>query len=297
MKKFKLVTIAVSAALALSGCSASEQVRWSAGSGEIKIVASTNVWGSVANLVAGDLATVDAIIYNTNQDPHSYELTARDQLLINNADIVIMNGGGYDDFIQQAIDADSTPAITVNAFMASGDDETRNEHIWYDVDQTGDVAAVIAAAIESLDESKTEEVEARVADFREKLAERKAQLEALRAEPKTVFATEPLIDYLLEDAGYENLTPEPFMEAIEEDTDVPPAAMQESKDIMASGRVDFVCLNESTKTPQIEELLKANANVSVFGFGELLIQDPDTLEYDGGYFEMIDAAIMALKGK
>ena len=297
MKKFKLVAIAVSAALALSGCSASEQVRWSAGSGEIKIVASTNVWGSVANLVAGDLATVDAIIYNTNQDPHSYELTARDQLLINNADIVIMNGGGYDDFIQQAVDADSTPAITVNAFMASGDDETRNEHIWYDVDQTGDVAAVIAAAIESLDESKTEEVEARVADFREKLAERKAQLEALRAEPKTVFATEPLIDYLLEDAGYENLTPEPFMEAIEEDTDVPPAAMQESKDIMASGRVDFVCLNESTKTPQIEELLKANANVSVFGFGELLIQDPDTLEYDGGYFEMIDAAIMALKGK
>lgn len=297
MKKFKLVAIAVSAALALSGCSASEQVRWSAGSGDIKIVASTNVWGSVANLVAGDLATVDAIIYNTNQDPHSYELTARDQLLINNADIVIMNGGGYDDFIQQAVDADSTPAITVNAFMASGDDETRNEHIWYDVDQTGDVAAVIAAAIESLDESKTEEVEARVADFREKLAERKAQLEALRAEPKTVFATEPLIDYLLEDAGYENLTPEAFMEAIEEDTDVPPAAMQESKDIMASGRVDFVCLNESTKTPQIEELLKANSNVAVFGFGELLIQDPDTLEYDGGYFEMIDAAIMALKGK
>ena len=297
MKSFKLVAIAISAALTLSGCSTDEPIRWSAGSGDIKIVASTNVWGSVANLVAGDLATVDAIIYNTNQDPHSYELTARDQLLINNADIVIVNGGGYDDFIQQAVDADSTPAITVNAFMASGDDETRNEHIWYDVDQTGDVAAVIAAAIESLDESKTEEVEARVADFREKLAERKAQLEALRAEPKTVFATEPLIDYLLEDAGYENLTPEPFMEAIEEDTDVPPAAMQESKDIMASGRVDFVCLNESTKTPQIEELLKANTNVAVFGFGELLIQDPDTLEYDGGYFEMVDAAIMALKGK
>ena len=117
MKSFKLVAIAISTALALSGCSTSEPGRWSAGA--IKIVASTNVWGSVANLVAGDLATVDAIIYNTNQDPHSYELTARDQLLINNADIVIMNGGGYDDFIQQAVDADPTPAITVNAFMAS----------------------------------------------------------------------------------------------------------------------------------------------------------------------------------
>ena len=146
MKPLRLIALATATLLALAGCSLAEPERWTAGEGKIKIVASTNVWGSVANLVAGDLATVDAIIYNVNQDPHSYELSAREQLLINNADIVIMNGGGYDDFMQQAIDADPTPAITVDAFMASGEDQTRNEHIWYDVDQVGDVAAEIGRA-------------------------------------------------------------------------------------------------------------------------------------------------------
>lgn len=297
MKRYRSLTLALIALLALSGCSAAQPERWRAGSGDIKIVASTNVWGSVANLVAGDLATVDAIIYNTNQDPHSYELTARDQLLINNADIVIMNGGGYDDFIQQAVDADPTPAITVNAFMASGDDETRNEHIWYDVDQVGDVAAVIGAAIESLDESKLDEVETRVADFRQKIAARKAQLDALRANPKTVFLTEPLIAYLVEDAGYTDATPAEFSEAIEEENDVPPTVFAQAVDLITSNAVDVIYLNATTQTSQIEKLLSLNASITNYSFTELLIQDPDTLEYDGGYFEMLDSAIKMLAGK
>lgn len=297
MKIYRSLTLALVALLALAGCSPAQPSGWSAGHGKIKIVASTNVWGSVANLVAGDLATVDAIIYNTNQDPHSYELNARDQLLINNADIVIMNGGGYDDFIQQAVDADPTPAITVNAFMASGDDETRNEHIWYDVDQVGDVAAVIGAAIESLDESKVDEVEIRVADFREKIAARKAQLNALRATPKTVFLTEPLIAYLVEDAGYTDATPPEFSEAIEEENDVPPTVFATAVDLITSNSVDVIYLNATTQTSQIEKLLSLNASITNYSFTELLKQDPDTLEYEGGYFEMLDSVIKMLAGK
>lgn len=300
MKKFGSLTLSLLALIALSGCTPAQPDRWNAGTGEIKIVASTNVWGSVANLVAGELATVDAIIYNTNQDPHSYELTARDQLLINEADIVIMNGGGYDDFIQTAIDADPTPAITVNAFMAAGDDETRNEHIWYDVDQVGDVAAVIGAAIESIDESKFEEVEASVENFRNELAKRKAELEQHRVglltafvsqEQISVFLTEPLVEYLVEDAGLKNVTPKEFSEAVEEDRDVPPSVMKEATDLIKRGGVGAIFVNNSTQTQQIESLLNLNSAIPVLSFGELLIQDPDTLEYDGGYFEMLDAAI------
>jgi zinc/manganese transport system substrate-binding protein len=300
VKTLRVLALATAALIALSGCGATQPQGWSAGSGPIKIVASTNVWGSVANLVAGDLATVDAIIYNTNQDPHSYELTARDQLLINNADIVIMNGGGYDDFMQQAVDADDTPAITVNAFMASGDDETRNEHIWYDVDQVGDVAAVIGAAIESVDESKFEQVEASVSNFRAKLAERKKTLNKniamlrvayVSMEQLSVFLTEPLVEYLVEDAGFRNATSAEFSEAVEEDRDIPPAVMKEAIDLIKRNGVGAIFVNSSTQTAQIDTLLAANPKMPVFGFSELLIQDPDTLEYDGGYFEMLDAAI------
>ena len=160
---FKRIALSLALVLSLSGCSTPPEP-WTAGTGPIKIVASTNVWGSVANLVAGETATVSALIYNSNQDPHSYEASARDQLLVQEADIVIMNGGGYDDFIETLVKADDTPAILVNAYMAAGDEE-RNEHIWYDVDQVGDVAAVIGGAIESVDPSVAEDVWASVDEF------------------------------------------------------------------------------------------------------------------------------------
>ena len=297
MKKLALAVLVVSSLLAMSSCAPAQQVRWQAGNGPIKIVASTDVWGSVANLVAGDLATVDAIIYNANQDPHSYELSARDQLLINNADIVIMNGGGFDDFMQKAIDADPTPAITVDAFMTSGDDQTRNEHIWYDVDQVGDVAAVIGAAIEAKDESTTDAVETRVADFREKISERKAQLDALRANPKKVFLTEPLVAYLAEDAGYQNLTPGEFSEAVEEERDVPPQVLSDVAKLIKARGVDAIYVNANTQTAQINSLLSLNPKIPNYEFGELLPQDPDTLEYLGGYFDLLDGAIRMLEGK
>ena len=78
-------------------------------------MASTNVWGDIAHQISGDLATVDALIYDQNQDPHSFEASARDQLLIENADIVIMNGGGYDDFVEKLVAADDSPAVLINA--------------------------------------------------------------------------------------------------------------------------------------------------------------------------------------
>lgn len=289
MKTFRLIAALLLAALALSGCSVSAEPRWRVGTGPIKIVASTNVWGSVANLVAGDLATVDAIIYNTNQDPHSYELSARDQLIINNADIVIMNGGGYDDFMQKAVDADPTPAITVDAFMASGDDETRNEHVWYDIDQVGDVAAVIGAAIESMDETKFDEIEARVTEFREKIESQRLKLEALRASPKNVFLTEPLIAYLVEDAGYQDLTPPEFSQAVEEERDIPADVIAKSMNLIRDNRVDAIYVNSSTKTPQTNMILTANPDVPIFEFGELIT--------DGNYFDLLNAAINKLGEK
>jgi zinc/manganese transport system substrate-binding protein len=206
-----------------------------------------------------------------------------------------MNGGGYDDFVEKLVEADPTPAILVNAYMASGEDDGRNEHIWYDVDQVGDVAAVIGGAIEAIDPSKADQVWSSVEEFRSQLTSRKDKLDSFKTNASCgkVFATEPLIDYLLEDAGCENVTPAAYSEAIEEERDVPPAVMEECKKILAAG-VEFVAVNESVSSSQITELTGSQMTLATFAFGELLQMDPDTGEYYGGYFELIDCALMAL---
>lgn len=276
------------AALALTGCT--EQARWSKGTGPIKIVASTNVWGDIAHQISGDLATVTALIDNVNQDPHSFEASARDQLAVQEADIVIMNGGGYDDFVEQMVEADETPAILINAYVASGDDDTRNEHIWYSASQVKDVGNVIFAALEAVDKNNVPAFESNLTEFEAqiKLIQIRTSEIASAFGGAKVFATEPLIYYLLQDTGMVDITPAEFAEAIEEERDVAPAVMLEAKKVIKQAR--FIAVNMQTTTAQIEQLLSEERRAS-YGFHELLPQDPDTGEYYGDYFQMMAGAL------
>jgi zinc/manganese transport system substrate-binding protein len=253
-------------------------------------VASTNVWGDIAHQISGDRATVTALIDNVNQDPHSFEASARDQLAVQEADIVIMNGGGYDDFVETLVAADETPAIIINAYNASGDDDTRNEHIWYSASQVKDVGNVIFSALETVDRQDTPIFESNLAEFEAKIALieiRTAEIASAWGGEK-VFATEPLIYYLLQDTGMVDITPAEFAEAIEEERDVSPAVMLEAKEAVMQAK--FIAVNSSTRTAQIDQVLN-EATAPAFGFGELLPQDPDTGEYDGDYFEMMASAL------
>ena len=276
------------AALTLTGCTG--QARWQKGTGPIKIVASTNVWGDIAYQIAGEEATVTALIDNVNQDPHSFEASARDQLAVQDADIVIMNGGGYDDFVEQMVEADETPAILINAYVASGDDDTRNEHIWYSASQVKDVGNVIFSALETVDRNSTPTYESNLAEFEAQISLIEIRTSEIASAwgGEKVFATEPLIYYLLQDTGMVDITPGEFSEAIEEERDVAPAVMLEAKEALKQAK--FVVVNSSTSTAQIEELLSSHPSAA-YAFGELLPQDPDTGEYSGDYFEMMTSAL------
>ena len=77
--------------------------------GVIDVVASTNVYGDIASVIGGDKVNVTAIITKTSQDPHSYEATAQDRLVVSKADLVLENGGGYDAFLHKMADDSSIP--------------------------------------------------------------------------------------------------------------------------------------------------------------------------------------------
>jgi zinc/manganese transport system substrate-binding protein len=93
------VIAAVLTTVALSGCGTSvSEGNEAEAESKPSIVTTTNVWSDVVSQVAGEFFDVTAIISDPAQDPHSYDATARDQLAITEADLFVMNGGGYDDF-------------------------------------------------------------------------------------------------------------------------------------------------------------------------------------------------------
>src|SRR5690606_34136578 len=101
------------ASLALAGCTATTPAEEEFTG--ITVVSSTNVYGNIASVIGGEFVAVDSIITRPDQDPHSYEAAARDQLLVSEADLVVVNGGGYDPFMDQLIDGTGTTAPVINA--------------------------------------------------------------------------------------------------------------------------------------------------------------------------------------
>jgi len=117
-RRFTVPALAVSA-LVLAGC-ASPGAN-ADDDGALHIVASTGVYGDIAAAIGGDLVEVTAIVTSLSQDPHSYEASARDQLTISRADLIIRNGGGYDAFVDALIEASGTDAGILTAVEFSHD--------------------------------------------------------------------------------------------------------------------------------------------------------------------------------
>lgn len=111
----KSLAIAAGVALTvgLAGCASASGAEQAGAGDELSIVASTSVYGQIAGEIAGDAASVTSIIDSSVNDPHSYEASARDRLAVSRADVVIVNGGGYDAFMQSLLADDESPERTV----------------------------------------------------------------------------------------------------------------------------------------------------------------------------------------
>jgi zinc/manganese transport system substrate-binding protein len=263
---FALPAVIAATALLLTGCSAAGADPASSGtaSGTIKVVASTNVWGDIAEVIGGDHVSVTSIIDDPNQDPHDYQASARNQLAISQAKIVITNGGGYDDFVTSMVKAANTSPTVLNAATISGYDQHPsdgdfNEHLWYDFPTVDKVASKIAAAYSKARPADADTFAANETKFEASVA----KLTATEAELKQTYAgkgaaiTEPVPLYMLNAIGLVDKTPQKFSEAIENDTDVAPSVLEQTLALFSSRSVALLAYNEQTTGAQTQQVLSA----------------------------------------
>lgn len=84
------------------------------------IYTSTNVWGAIAKAVGGDNVEVVAAVNDPTQDPHDYQASANDKLAISKAKMVLVNGGGYDDWTTSLAESVANKPLIINAVTLSG---------------------------------------------------------------------------------------------------------------------------------------------------------------------------------
>lgn len=100
----RLVTAAaVMPALALGACAAPADSAGNGAGDRPTIVVTTNILGDVVENVVGDAAEVTTLM-KPNADPHSFEISAQEAGLLSRADLVVSNGLGLEEGLQQHLD-------------------------------------------------------------------------------------------------------------------------------------------------------------------------------------------------
>ena len=322
MKSVRIAAIAAAAGLVLAGCGTGDAE--STGSGDkLKVVTSTNVYADLASQVAGDAADVEPIISDASKDPHDYEATSNDQLKLSKADVVIVNGGGYDAFMTTLLEAADKDPKVVNGVEVSelpgaeensanephdhdhgeeGHDHEHghdhgafNEHIWYSVSAMKNV-------VDSIEETLSEEDPDNKAAYEENADKLQGELDGLMkkadevkktGEGKKSAATEPVALWLFEDLGLETITPQKFLSAVEAGSDAAPVVLKQAQDQVKNKEVAVLGFNPQAVNEQAETLRKSadDAGVPVVELPETLNEGETYVDWMGSHIDDVEKAL------
>ncbi|WP_082454141.1 MULTISPECIES: zinc ABC transporter substrate-binding protein AztC [unclassified Frigoribacterium] len=181
----RIAAVTVAAALALTGCAP-------AGDDRPVVFVSTNILGDVVDELVGDQAEVVTLM-KPDADPHSFEISAQQAARMRAADLVVSNGLGLEEGLQQHLDAAvdagvpsfvAADAIDVLDYREGDAAGTPDPHFWTDPGRMLDVVDALGPVLAEVDGVDTAALTARTADYR-------AELDRLDAEMTTAFAAIP----------------------------------------------------------------------------------------------------------
>ncbi|MGI5126266.1 metal ABC transporter solute-binding protein, Zn/Mn family [Pseudonocardia sp. CA-107938] len=298
-----VAALGAAAALLLTGCGsgAAPAAQQPAGAAaKIPVVTTTNVYGSIASAVGGDRVAVTSLLNDPSADPHNFEATPADATKVADARILVMNGGGYDDFATKLAQAGGGDRKVVDVVELSGlktaGDAEFNEHVWYSLPTVTKLAETLATDFTAADPAGASTYQAGATAFVEKVKGLQQRVDAIKAKDagQRVAVTEPVPLYLVEAAGLVNATPPEYSEAVEEDTDPPAAVLQQTLDLFKGTPVRALLLNTQTQTPTTDQVKQAaqTAGVPVVDVSETL---PDgQTDYVSWMSSQIDALAAAV---
>lgn len=266
--------------------------------GRPAVVASTDVWGSVARAVAGDDARVNSVASATT-DPHSFEPSPAAAAAITDADLMVYNGGGYDAWAKAVLDnhpsVASVDAYSLLDAAAVGEPRPANEHVFYELNTAKAVAERIAQRLSDADPPHADGYRSRAAEFGRTADTILGRQQILRSEfpGAAVVATEPVAHYLLLAAGLTDRTPRGFTAAIEQDTDPAPVDIAAMLDLISKRGVAVLLFNEQTATGATRQLRDAarSAGLPVVAVTETLPPGTDYLAWQAGTVDRLTEAL------
>jgi zinc/manganese transport system substrate-binding protein len=228
--------------------------------GVLNVVAGENFWGSLAVQLGGSKVSVHSVVTDPNADPHEYESSTADARAFAEADVVILNGAGYDDWGQKLLDANSSSHRSVlNIAQLLGRKPGDNPHFWYNPGYVLTVADKITAeykAVDSADSSYFDQQRSAFTAALKPYTDRIAEIKSKYA-GTPIGSTESIFVYMASALGLNLISPPDFMNAVAEGTDPPASAVATFHDQVAGKMIKVLVYNiqaSSALTASLKQL-------------------------------------------
>lgn len=281
---WRVVPMLLVTAGVVAGCGASTGSTGGGSSGGLQVVAAENFWGSIARQLGGGKVAVQSIIANPSTDPHSYEPTASDGVVLARSQMAIVNGIGYDLWASKLIAANPSGSRRVlNVGDLLGLKEGDNAHQWYSPASVQRVIGQIVADYTKLDPKDGAYFDHQRTIFETQgLSEYKRLMAQIRSRYAGVAVgySESIFQPLGQALGLRLLTPYSFAKAIAEGTDVSAADKQTVDAQAQQHRVKVWVYNSQNATPDVQRVnqLARAAGIPITIITETLSPASDTFE-------------------
>lgn len=231
----------------------------------IDVVVSVDQWGDLVGQLAGSCATVTSIISGGAVEPHDYEPTPADASALAGADLIVLNGIGYDEWAQRAIDARSSRPVVLDIGGRFDLPMGADPHLWYSpdivhrtlTDITGALTEASPGAAPFLAE-RAAAVETSMGDYFDTIARIRTEFENAQGGAVTYVATEPVFDSMAAALGMVDLTPEGYARAVSNGGEPAPGDIASLLDALAHGDVRVLIVNTQS-TGSMTDRLRAQA--------------------------------------
>lgn len=175
-----------------------------------QIVVTTNILGDVVEQIAGDEAHVSTLM-KPNADPHSFEISAQEAALLGAADLIVSNGLGLEEGLQQHLDraaAQDVPLfvagehISVLNYRSADAAGAPDPHFWTDPARMVDVINGLESALSDIAGVDSVAIRSNAAHYRNEVQQLDAQMQesfdSIPRERRALVTNHHVFGYLAE---------------------------------------------------------------------------------------------------
>jgi zinc/manganese transport system substrate-binding protein len=239
----------------------------------VSVVVSVDQWGGIVSQLGGPCAEVSTVVASSSVDPHDFEPAPKDAALFEGAQLIVVNGGHYDEWASKLAAGSAPDAPVIDALQVSGSDDhghagdahaheghdhaheghdhagEANPHVWYNPAAVTAVADAVTAELGELAPDAADYFAERHAEFGDALAPYHQVIGSIKATAtgKTYAATESVFDDMAAAVGLVNRTPEGYQAAAANESEPSPAALDAFLSLLADRGVDVLIYNTQTE--------------------------------------------------